>query len=133
MRGIFLRSSHRPHRDAEECPNEGGTRRRGTGAAMVDRATEFDYGAARLIDTHDRILRSEAAATALGEDMATAWGLAYTVTRHARTLLNSATVEDWDLDTLEEDDYARRTAIIYNGWMAGEAFLIASGISRTCE
>ena len=98
---------------------------------MIDRATEFDYGAARLIDTHERILRAEAAATALGDDMATAWGLAYTVTRHARTLLDAATVEDWDLDALDEDDYARRSTIVYNGWMAGEAFLLASGISGT--
>ena len=31
---------------------------------------------------------------------------------------------------MDEDDYARRTAIIYNGWMAGESFLLASGIAR---
>ena len=98
------------------------------GNSVSDRVRDFDYAPERLIDTHERILRAEAAATTLGDDIATAWGLAYTVTRHARTLLNAATVEDWDLDTLDEDDYARRSAIIYNGWMAGEAFLLASGI-----
>ena len=96
--------------------------------SVSDRVREFDYAAERLINTYDRILDAEPFALELGDDMPTAWGLAYTVTHHARTVLNAATVEDWDLDTLDEDDYARRTAIIYNGWMAGEAFLLASGI-----
>ncbi len=47
---------------------------------VIDRATEFDHGAARLMDTHERI---------------------------------------------------RRSAILYSGWMAGEAFLLASGIGST--
>ena len=103
------------------------------GDSVSDRVREFDYAAERLITTYDRILAAEPFALELGEDMATAWGLAYAVTHHARTRLNAATVEDWDLDTLDEDDYARRSAIIYNGWMAGEAFLLASGISSVPE
>jgi hypothetical protein len=94
------------------------------------RADQFDYAAERLIRTHDRILAAEPLAAQLGDDMTTAWGLAYAVTHHARATLNAATVEDWDLDALDEDDYARRSAIIYNGWMAGEAFLLASGVAR---
>jgi hypothetical protein len=91
---------------------------------------EFDYAADRLITTYDRILAAEPIASELGEDMATAWGLAYAVTHHARTVLNASTTEDWDLDSLDEDDCLRRTAIVFNGWMAGESFLLASGIAR---
>ena len=94
--------------------------------SVSDRVREFEYAAERLINTYDRILAAEQ----LGEDVATAWGLAYAVTHHARTVLNSATIEDWDLDSLDEDDCLRRTAIIFNGWMAGESFLLASGIAR---
>ena len=65
--------------------------------------------------------------------MSSAWGLAYAVTHHARTVLNTSTTEDWNLDDLNEDDCLRRTANIYNGWMAGESFLIASGIARNLQ
>ena len=85
------------------------------------------------MSTYDRILAAEPIASELGGDIATAWGLAYAVTHHARTVLNSATIEDWDLDALDEDDCHRRTAIIFNGWMAGESFLLASGIARNFE
>ncbi len=98
------------------------------GDSVSDRVRDFDYAAERLINTYDRILAAEAAVTALGEDMATAWGLAYAVTHHARTVLNASTTEDWDLDSMDEEDCLRRTAIIFNGWMAGESFLLASGI-----
>ena len=103
------------------------------GDSVIDRVREFDYAAERLINTYDRILDAEPFALELGDDMATAWGLAYAVTHHARTVLNSSTIEDWDLDSLDEDDCLRRTAIIHNGWMAGESFLMASGIARNLE
>jgi len=103
------------------------------GDSVSDRVREFDYAAERLINTYDRILAAEPIASELGDDMTTAWGLAYAVTHHARTVLNSATIEDWDLDALDEDDCLRRTAIIFNGWMAGESFLLASGIARNLE
>ena len=103
------------------------------GDSVSDRVREFDYAAERLITTYDRILAAEPFAVQLGEDMATAWGLAYAVTHHARTVLNSSTIEDWDLDALDEDDCLRRTAIIFNGWMAGESFLLASGIAKQLD
>jgi hypothetical protein len=103
------------------------------GDSSSDRVREFDYAADRLMTTYDRILAAEPFALEFGEDMTTAWSLAYTVTHHARTVLNSATIDDWDLDALDEDDCLRRTAIIYNGWMAGEAFLLACGIARNLE
>jgi hypothetical protein len=103
------------------------------GDAVSDRVREFDYAAEQLMSTYDRILAAEPIASELGGDIATAWGLAYAVTHHARTVLNSATIEDWDLDALDEDDCHRRTAIIFNGWMAGESFLLASGIARNFE
>jgi hypothetical protein len=99
-----------------------------TGEIADSRAGQFDYAAERLIRTHERILTAEPLATQLGEDMTTAWGLAFAVTHYARATLNAAAIEDWDLDSLDEDDCLRRTAIIHNGWMAGEAFLLASGI-----
>ena len=98
------------------------------GDSVSDRVRDFDYAAERLMSTYGRILAAEPIALELGGDMATAWGLAYAVTHHARTVLNSATIDDWDLDALDEDDCLRRTAIIFNGWMAGESFLLASGI-----
>ena len=98
------------------------------GDSVSDRVREFDYAADRLITTYVRILAAEPFAVQLGDDMTTAWGLAYAVTHHARTVLNSSTIEDWDLDALDEDDCLRRTAIIFNGWMAGESFLLASGL-----
>jgi hypothetical protein len=101
--------------------------------SVSDRVREFDFAADRLITTHDRILAAEPFAVQLGDDMATAWGLAYAVTHHARTILNSSTTDDWDLDSMDEDDCLRRTAIIFNGWMAGESFLLASGIARNLE
>ena len=97
---------------------------------MSDRVSEFDYAAERLVKTFDRILAAESMAAELGDDMSSAWGLAYAVTHHARTLLNTSTAEDWDLDALDEDDCLRHTAIIFNGWMAGESFLLASGTAR---
>ena len=100
---------------------------------MIDRATEFDYAAERLINTYDRILAAEPIAEQHGGEMATAWGLAYAVTHHARTALNSSSTEDWDLDALDEEDCLRRTAIIFNGWMAGESFLLSSGIARNLD
>ena len=103
------------------------------GDSVSDRVREFDYAAERLITTYVRILAAESIAEQLGEDVATAWGLAYAVTHHARTVLNSATIEDWDLDALDEDDCLRRTAIIFNGWMTGESFLLANGIARNLE
>ena len=103
------------------------------GNSVSDRVREFDYAADRLVTTYDRILAAKPFALELGEDMATAWSLTYTVTHHARTVLNDSTTEDWDLDALDEDDCLRRTAIIFNGWMAGESFLLASGIARNLE
>ena len=100
---------------------------------MTDRVRDFDYAAERLMSTYDRILAAEPIAVQFGGDMATAWGLAYAVIHHARTVLNTSSVEDWDLDALGEDDCLLRTAIIFNGWMAGESFLLASGIARNLE
>jgi hypothetical protein len=56
------------------------------------------------MSTYDRILAAEPIAEQLGEDMATAWGLAYAVTHDARTVLNAATTENWDLDSMDEDE-----------------------------
>jgi hypothetical protein len=103
------------------------------GDSVSERVREFDYVSDRLMTTYDRILAAEPFALEFGEDMATAWSLADTVAYHARTVLNSATFDDWDLDALDEDDCLRRTAIIFNGWMAGESFLLASGIARHLE
>lgn len=55
-----LASNRTRNRQNERARKTAGTR---NGGDMIDRATEFDYGAARLIDTHERILRAEAAAS----------------------------------------------------------------------
>lgn len=79
------------------------------GDSVSERVREFDYAAERLITMYDRILAAEPIAVQFGDDMATAWGLAYAVTHHARTVLNASTTKDWDLDFMDEDDCLGKT------------------------
>ena len=57
-------------------------------------------------------------------------GPTYTDALRARTLLDSMTTEDRDLDTLDEE-HARTVRDHLHGWLADEAFRLASGTSRT--
>ena len=105
------------------------TPRADVGDSECDRVHEFDYEAERLVRTYDRIFAAEPIALELGEDMSTAWGLAYAVTHHARTVLNASTTENWDLDSINEDDCPRRTALIFNGWQVSRSSLRAASSS----
>ena len=66
-------------------------------ADLVKSQRHNDCRASRRLGER-QVPAAESIAVQLGEEMSTAWSLAHAVTHHARTLLTSATTEDWDLD-----------------------------------